>query len=692
MESERHNIRNIGIMAHIDAGKTTVSERILFFTGRTYKMGEVHDGTAVMDYLPEEQQRGITITSATATCPWKNCTINLIDTPGHVDFTVEVERSLRVLDGAVAVFDGSEGVQAQSETVWHQAQKYAVPIICFINKMDKIGADFEMSVRSLSEKLLAHPVPIQIPMGSQSDFIGFIDLLDMKAVYFEKEKVGARYIEKDIPDDYLPAVKASRHFMIEQAAEFDDQVMDRFVNDQEPTREEIVAALRKGTIQGKLHLVLCGSALGNIGIRRLLDAVLAFLPSPLDKPAIKAHVPGDKEKIVEVTCDTDKPLVGLAFKITSDQHGDLTWVRIYSGHLSGGTRILNTTRDRKENVTKICQMHAGSRTNRDIARAGDIVGLVGLKSTLTGDTLCDARHPILLESIKFPLPVISLSIEPRTAADRQKLGEALDLLRREDPTFFASYHEETGQTIISGMGELHLEILQHKLIRDLKVDVLVGRPRVAYKETITKKAQGEGKFVRQTGGRGQYGHCVITVEPYQPVEGQESIIFENLVIGGTIPKEYIQPIVNGVKDATTNGILGGFPVINIKVSILDGSFHTVDSSEIAFQQAGHMAFNEAIKAARPVLLEPIMRLQVVTPENYYGSVQGDLTRKRAVIHHSENRGQSRIIEAYVPLAEMFGYASDLRSLTQGRASYTMEPHRYETMPEILSQKVLEIMY
>jgi len=692
MKSDLLRVRNIGIMAHIDAGKTTVTERILFLTGRTYKIGEVHDGTAVMDYLAEEQERGITITSAATTCPWKGYTINLIDTPGHVDFTIEVERCLRVLDGAVAVFDASEGVQAQSETVWRQAQKYSVPVICFINKMDKMGADFEMAVKSLSEKLLANPICIQLPMGQESDFVGFIDLLNMKAVFFEEDKIAARVKEAEIPPEYLTAAREAQHKMIEKAAEFDDEVMEKYLHDKPVCREAIIRALRQGTLSGQVHLVLCGAALKSIGSRKLLDGVIDFLPSPLDRPTVLGHAPGKPAKKIECKCDPNGPLAALAFKITSDQHGDLTFARIYSGTIRNNTRILNSTRDRRENVSKICRMHAGSRTLNESASAGDIVGLIGLKNTLTGDTLCLAKQPIVLEAIKLPEAVISLSIEPITAADRSKLAEALNTLKREDPSFRAHYQKDTGQTIISGMGELHLEILRHKLIRDMKIGVRVGRPRVAYKETITRQVQGEGKFIKQTGGRGQYGHAIISLEPYKPEPGEEHIIVQDETVGGSIPKEYISSVINGVRDASTSGILAGFPMTDIKVRILDGSSHPVDSSDLAFQQAGGIAFVEAVKNADTVLLEPIMKLQVVTPEQYYGAVQGDLTRRRAVISHTDQHGQVRIIDALVPLAEMFGYASDLRSSTQGRGSYTMEPYRYSTMPEQISKKVLETAY
>ncbi|MBN1845082.1 MAG: elongation factor G [Sedimentisphaerales bacterium] len=692
MKTELAKIRNIGIMAHIDAGKTTVTERILFYTGQTHKIGEVHDGTTVMDYLLEEQQRGITITSAATTCPWKGYTINLIDTPGHVDFTAEVERSLRVLDGAVAVFDASEGVQAQSETVWHQAQKYGVPCICFINKMDKVGADFEMSVRSIRQKLLARPVPCQIPLGSEDRFQGFIDLLEMQAVYFHPEKVGASCREEDIPAAYRDLAETQRQALVELAAEQDDGLLETYLRTESLGKEQIIRGLRIGTIQGRIQPVFCGAALKNIGARRLLDAVVNFLPNPIDRGSVPGHAPGQGQKVVEYPCDPDGPLLALAFKITSDAHGDLIYARIYSGTLANSSRILNSTRDRKENVTKIFQMHADSRKAREQAAAGDIVALVGLKHTLTGDTLCGMKRPIVLKTIEFPEPVLSLSIEPRTAGERAKLAEALEVLKKEDPTFSVHYQAETGQTIISGMGELHLEILEHRLTRDLKVDVLVGKPRVAYKETITRAASGEGKFVRQTGGRGQYGHVVLAIEPFQPPAGDDPLLFEEKITGGAIPKEYIPSILTGIRDAAASGILGGFPLINVKITLLDGSYHSVDSSDIAFQQAGSLAFQDALKKAGPVLLEPIMKLQVVTPESFYGVVQGDLARKRAVICHTEQRGQSRVIDALVPLAEMFGYASDLRGSTQGRAGYTMEPARYEPMPEPLSQKVLETAY
>ncbi len=690
---ELEKIRNIGIMAHIDAGKTTVTERVLYFSGKTYKIGEVHEGTAVMDYLAEEQERGITITSAATTCPWKGYTINLIDTPGHVDFTVEVERSLRVLDGAVAVFDASEGVQAQSETVWRQAQKYNVPRVCFINKMDKLGADFEMAVNSLKERIFANPVILQIPIGSYDTFTGFIDLLDMKMLTFTEDKVGAVCDEADIPQDLLEEVNEKRALMIEIAADYDEALMEKYLNDEPIDKKSIVAAIRKGTLTGELHPVICGSALKSIGSRKMLDAVIDFLPSPLDRGEVDGRQPKKTDNIIKCKCDPDGPFVALAFKITSDKHGDLTFIRVYSGTLKSGMRILNSNRDRKENITKICRMHADTRINVDEAVAGDIVAVVGIKHTYTGDTLCTPKSPVLLGNIEFPEPVISLSIEPRTSGERTKLAEALEVLKREDPSFKAHYQEETGQTIISGMGELHLEILQHKLIRDIKVDVLVGRPRVAYKETVAQHAQAEAKFIKQTGGRGQYGHVVVTIEPYQPEEpGAENVVFEDKITGGEIPKEFITSVKSGVLGAAGSGILAGFPVINVKISLVGGSFHPVDSSDLAFQQAGSLAFYEVIKQAQPTLMEPIMNLEVVTPEQYYGVIQGDLTRKRAEIVHTELRGNARVIKSKVPLAEMFGYASELRGATQGRAGYSMEPDNYCLVPEQISQKVLETAY
>lgn len=690
MSSDLSKVRNIGIMAHIDAGKTTVTERILYFSGKTYKIGEVHEGTAVMDFMQEEQQRGITITSAATKCPWKEHDINLIDTPGHVDFTAEVERSLRVLDGAVAVFDASEGVQAQSETVWRQGQKYKLPCLCFVNKMDKIGADFEMCVESIRNKLLAHPVPVQLPIGAESNFEGLIDLLTMKAVFYHEEKTASSFTEAPIPDHLQAAAAKWRHRMIEAAAEFDETLMAAYIEDQPIENERIIAGLRKGTLNGKLNPVLVGAALKNIGIRRLMDAVTLYLPSPLDCPPAIGFRKGDKEDPVEIVCDSRKPFVGLAFKITSDKHGDLYFLRIYQGKLKTGSRVLNSNRDRKENITRIFQMHANSRQILDEAHAGDIVAAVGLKETLTGDTLCDSHHPVVLENITFPETVISMSIEPRSAADRAKLGEALNLLRREDPTFGCTYDPETGQTIISGMGELHLEVLEHKLVRDIGVDVRVGKPRVAYKEAISQHAKKEGKFIRQTGGRGQYGHVVIEIEPLYDEDGHYSreIVFENKVVQGAIPREYIPAVERGVREGLTSGPLSGYPVVGAKVTLIDGSFHPVDSSEIAFEQAGVLAVRDILPAAGPVLLEPVMRVQVVVPEANYGVVQGQLVAKRAEITDTHLHGTMRVLEAKVPLAEMFGYSGQIRSATGGRGNFTMEPLNYEKVPEQISEKIL----
>jgi len=691
MGSELNLVRNIGVMAHIDAGKTTVSERILYFSGKTYKVGEVHEGTAVMDYLQEEQERGITITSAATKCPWKGYDINLIDTPGHVDFTAEVERSLRVLDGAVAVFDASEGVQAQSETVWRQGQKYKLSCLCLINKMDKIGADFEMTINDIRNKLLAHPVAIQIPIGAGSEFEGLVDLITQKAVYFDKTDISADPVEKEIPAEMKDAVEHWRHDMIEAAAEFDEALMEAYIHNDPIDEAMIIGAIRKGTVAGKLHPVLMGAALRNIGIRRVMDAVLAYLPSPLDVPSVVGWKSGNKEHPIEVTCDPKKPFVGLAFKITSDKHGDLYFLRIYQGTLKKGSRVFNSTRDRKENVTRIFQMHANNRLLLDEAQAGDIVAVVGLKDTLTGDTLCETHHSVLLESIEFPETVISMSIEPKSGADRARLGEALAALRREDPTFGCKFDPETGQTIISGMGELHLEVLEHKLVRDMKVDVRVGRPRVAYREAIRREVEAVGKFVKQSGGHGQYGHVVIKVEPLYQEDGHyaRNNEFVNAIVGGTVPKEYIPAVETGVMAGLVSGSLAGYPVVGVRVTLLDGSYHSVDSSEIAFEQAGILAVREAMPKAGPVLLEPIMRVQVIVPESYFGTVQGNLISKRGVITDSKQHGAMRVIDAKVPLSEMFGYSSQIRGSTAGRGSYTMEPMCYEKMPEQISEKILQ---
>ena len=684
------NIRNIGIMAHIDAGKTTVTERILYYAGKTYKMGEVHNGTAVMDYMEEEQQRGITITSAATKCPWKGIDINLIDTPGHIDFTAEVERSLRVLDSAIAVFDGSEGVQAQSETVWRQGQKYDLPCLCFINKMDKVGADFEMSVDSIRDKLLANPVVVQIPIGAEDTFKGIIDLIKMKAVFYKPEKMGAIFEEKEIPLELLETANQNRNRMIELSAEYDEELMDTYVHDKPIAKEMITRAIRAGTLKNKLNPVFVGSALKYIGVQRLLDGVIEYLPSPLDKPDIIGHKPDDADKQVTIKCDPNGSLVAIAFKITNDVHGDLYFLRIYQGRLKTGSRILNSNRNRRENITRIFEMHANERKVLDSASAGDIVAVVGLKQTLTGDTICDPKKPICLPSITFPQTVINMSIEPRTAAERVKLAEALAALKREDPTFECKVDSETGQTIISGMGELHLEVLQHKLIREGKVDIRVGKPRVAYKETITKSAQAEGKFVRQTGGHGQYGHVVLQIEPLYTDDGnwKNDIEFVSIVPGDEVPKEYIGDVERGSREALGNGALGGYPVIGVRVTLIGGSFHSVDSSGLAFEQAAAIAIEKLIKDAGPVLLEPVMKIQIVVPQINFGVIQGNLLAKRGMITDCRVHGNMQVIDAKAPLAEMFGYSSEIRSMTAGRGTFTMEPLSYEKVPEQVVEKII----
>jgi len=653
-------------------------------------MGEVHEGTAVMDYLQEEQKRGITITSAATKCPWKDFEINLIDTPGHIDFTAEVERSLRVLDGAVAVFDGSEGVQAQSETVWWQGQKYNLPCLCFVNKMDKIGADFEMSVDSIRDKLLANPIVLQIPIGAEGSFSGIIDLIEMKAVFYKTEKLGATFQETEIPAELQRTANEYRHQMMELAAEHDEEMMDLYVHDKAVDAEIINRAIRKATLANKLHPVFVGSALKYIGVQRLLDGVLAYLPSPLDKPDLVGHKPTDKNKKILVKCDRNAGLVALAFKITSDVHGDLNFLRIYQGTMKSGRRVLNVNRDRRENVTRIFEMHANERKILDSASAGDIVAAVGLKHTLTGDTICDTKNPVCLPSITFPQTVISMSIEPKTSAEKAKLADALANLRREDPTFECKLDSETGQTLIRGMGELHLEILQHKLIREKGVDIRVGKPRVAYKEAITKTTQAEGKFVRQTGGHGQYGHVVLAVEPLFTEDGHWSrdIEFVNNVGGDVVPKEYVPAVEAGARDALSSGVLGGFPVLGIKVILIDGSFHSVDSSALAFEQAAAIAVEKAVNEAGPVLLEPIMLLQAIVPEAHFGAVQGNLLGKRGVITDCRVHGNTRVIDAQVPLVEMFGYSSEIRSATAGRGNFTMEPLNYEKVPEQIAKQII----
>lgn len=680
-----YKTRNIGIMAHIDAGKTTTTERILYYTGVTYKMGEVHEGTAVMDWMPQEQERGITITSAATTCFWKDHRINIIDTPGHVDFTIEVERSLRVLDGAVAIFDAVAGVEPQSETVWRQADKYKVPRIAFINKMDRMGADFVMSVSSMVERLGARPVPVQIPLGKEDGFRGPIDLIRMRAYIFDDETLGAKYVETDIPEEYLPTALEYREKMIETLADFDEEIMERYISGEEVSEELIKSAIRKGTVELRITPVICGSAFKNKGVQQLLDAIVDYLPCPLDIPPVKGIEPRTGDEIVRHSVD-DEPFSALAFKIMTDPFvGQLTFLRVYSGVLSSGSYVYNSTKDVKEKIGRLLKMHANKREDIKEIHAGDIVAAVGLKNTLTGDTLCDEDHPIILEAMEFPEPVISVAIEPKTKADQEKLSMALGKLAQEDPSFRVSYYEETSQTIISGMGELHLEIIVDRLLREFKVGANVGKPQVAYRETIRGSAKAEGKFIRQTGGRGQYGHVYIEIEP---LEQGKKFEFVNKIVGGAIPREYIPAVEKGVREALENGVLAGYPVVDVKVTLVDGSYHEVDSSEMAFKIAGSMAFKNAVQKANPVLLEPIMSVEVVTPEEYMGEVIGDLNSRRGRIQTLMKRASVQVISAFVPLSSMFGYATDLRSRTQGRATYTMQFSHYEEVPKSIAEEII----
>ncbi len=706
MARDLTKIRNIGIAAHIDAGKTTVSERVLFYTGKIYKMGEVHEGTAVMDSMEEEQKRGITIQSAATSCFWnrggEQYNINLIDTPGHVDFTAEVERSLRVLDGAIAVFDGKEGVEAQSETVWRQATKYSVPRLCFINKMDKVGASFEFSYNSILERLGAPAIPVQIPIGEQSAFQGMIDLMRGVAYYYkiqEDTDQGKTITEKPIPEDMKPAYEKWHALMVEKIAETDDALAEKFLGGEPITEAELRAALRRATLAFKAHPVFCGSALKYVGVQKLLDGVIDYLPAPTDLKDIVGHDPSDAVAEITRKLTPDEPFCGLAFKIVNDQHGDLTYVRVYSGRLEKGTRVLNSNRNKRENISRMFQMHSAIRNPIDVAEAGDIIACIGVKDAITGDTLCDPDHPIILERMTFPEPVISMSIEPKTAADKQKLGEALTTLKREDPTFRANYDEETGQTIIAGMGELHLEILRNKLIRDMHVDVIVGKPKVAYKETITKHAVSRYKHVKQSGGRGQFGDCTLTVEHFNAAGvdpellkkwgWEDNIAFENKIFGGSIPKEYIPSVEYGARMAAKTGVLANYPLINAKITLTDGSYHPVDSSQIAFELAGSGAFKDACAKAGATLLEPIMKVVVTTPEEFVGNVVGDLNRRRGLILNSDQRGNTRIVEAEVPLSEMFGYTTELRGMSTGRASSVMEPLKYSEVPSNVKKEILE---
>lgn len=673
-------------MAHIDAGKTTVTERILFYTGVTYKIGEVHEGTAVMDWMVQEQERGITITSAATTCVWKDNKINIIDTPGHVDFTIEVERSLRVLDGAVALFDAVSGVEPQSETVWRQADKYKVPRIAFINKMDRMGSDFFMSIKSMIERLGANPVAVQIPIGKEELYSGAVDLVNMKAYIYNDETLGAEFLVEEIPQDLLPRALEYREKMIETLSDFEDEIMEKYLAGEEIGADLITAALRKGTIELRITPVLCGTAFKNKGVQQLLDAIVDYLPCPTDVPPVTGIDP-DSSKELSRKVSEDEPFAAIAFKIMTDPFvGQLTFLRVYSGKAPAGSYVYNSSKDTKERFSRLLQMHADKREDIKEAKVGDIVAAVGLKSTLTGDTLCNIDNPIILEAMEFPEPVIAVAIEPKTKADQEKLSVALGKLAQEDPSFKVSYDEETGQTIIAGMGELHLDIIVDRLLREFKVGANVGKPQVAYRETITQEAKAEGKFVRQSGGRGQYGHVYLTVEPLEP--GGVGFEFVNKIVGGTIPREYIKPVEKGVRESLENGILAGYPIVDVKVTLYDGSYHEVDSSEMAFKVAGSMAVKSAFKNAKPILLEPIMEIEVVTPEEYMGDVIGDLNSRRGRISTMNQRANVRVVSAKVPLSAMFGYATDLRSKSQGRATYTMQFSHYEEVPKSISEDIV----
>src|SRR5712692_1621891 len=676
--------RNIGIMAHIDAGKTTTTERILYYTGISYKIGEVHEGTAVMDWMVQEQERGITITSAATTCFWREHRVNIIDTPGHVDFTIEVERSLRVLDGAVAVFCGVGGVEPQSETVWRQADRYAVPRIAFVNKMDRVGADFDRVVREIRERLRANPLVLQLPLGREEAFRGVIDLVTMKAIVWEDESLGARYREEEIPAAEREAASAARERLVEALADVSERVMEKYLNGEEIAEEEIRAAIRTGTVQMKIVPVVCGSAFKNKGVQLLLDAVIDYLPSPLDVPPMRGTNPNTGNEEERLASDSE-PFTALAFKIMSDPYvGTLTFLRVYAGVMSTGSYVYNSVKGKKERIGRLLKMHANKREEIKEVYAGDIAAAVGLRDVTTGDTISDPGKPVVLESINFPAPVIALAVEPKTKADQEKLGQGLAKLMQEDPTFKVETDKDTGQTKISGMGELHLEILVERLKREFNVEANVGKPQVAYKETIRKAAKGEGRHIKQTGGHGQYGVCKIEVEP-APGEGY---VFENEITGGTIPKEYIKPVQEGIKEALLRGILAGYPVVDVRVKLYDGSYHEVDSSEMAFKLAGSLAFQDAAKKASPVLLEPIMKVEVVTPDDYTGAVTGDLSSRRGHMEGQISRGGTQIITALVPLSNMFGYSTDLRSRTQGRATYTMHFEKYAEAPRNVSEEVV----
>ena len=681
---ELSKVRNIGIMAHIDAGKTTTTERILFYTGKNRKIGETHEGTATMDWMAQEQERGITITSAATTCFWKGYRLNIIDTPGHVDFTVEVERSLRVLDGAVAVFCAKGGVEPQSETVWRQAEHYHVPRMVYVNKMDIMGANFYRVVDMLHERLHANAHPIQLPIGAEAGFRGIIDLLTMRAeVYYDD--LGKDYRDEDIPAEMMEDAQLYREQLIEALADIDDTIMEKYMEGEEPTVDEMKAAIRKGTIECKFFAVTCGTSYRNKGVQPMLDNVVAYMPSPVDIPPVKGFDPKTDEEITR-EADDDAPFSALAFKIMTDPFvGKLSFVRVYSGQITSGSYVLNSTKGKRERLGRLLQMHANAREEIDEIRTGDICGVVGFKDTTTGDSLCDDKHPIILEKMEFPEPVIQVAIEPKTKAGQEKMILALLRLAEEDPTFKTFTNQETGQTIIAGMGELHLEIIVDRLLREFKVEATVGAPQVSYRETIRKSAKAEGRYVRQTGGNGQYGHCWIEISPVEPGEGYS---FANDTVGGSIPKEFIAPIDAGIREAAKNGPLGGFEVVDFHVSVYDGSYHDVDSSEVAFKIAGSMAFKAAIAKADPVLLEPIMKVDVTVPEDYMGDVIGDLNSRRGRVEGMENlAGGTAMIHAMVPLSEMFGYSTALRSRTQGRGVYTMQPEHYEPVPKSIQEKV-----
>ena len=687
-----NKLRNIGIMAHIDAGKTTTTERILYYTGRTHRMGEVHHGDATMDWMEQEQERGITITSAATTCFWKQgdeeFQTNIIDTPGHVDFTVEVERSLRVLDGAVALFCAVGGVEPQSETVWRQATKYGVPRIAFVNKMDRVGADFAHVVEMMRDRLGANAYPVMFPLGEGELYTGHVDLVTMSEVVYDEDSLGVKWTEGAIPDSLQEKAERLRHELLEAVVEHDEELIEKYLEGGELTAAEVRRAIRKATIAGAVTPVLCGASFKNKGVQRLLDAVIDYLPSPLEVPPMKGHLPNHDERFEERVADDDAPFAALAFKIMTDPYvGRLTYLRVYSGTLKAGSHVLNATQDTKERVSRLLQMHANKREEVDDMRAGDIGAAIGLKSTKTGDTLADSDHPIILESMSFPEPVIRVAIEPKTKADQDKLSEALAKLAEEDPTFRVASDEETGQTLISGMGELHLEIIVDRLQREFKVNANVGRPQVAYRETIRRGADKvEGKFVRQSGGRGQYGHVVVNVEPAEKGAG---FVFEDAIIGGSIPREFINPVAQGMKEAMESGVIAGYPLIDIKATLIDGSYHDVDSSEMAFKIAGSMALKEAVRRGDPTLLEPIMDVEVVTPEEYLGDVMGDLGSRRGKIGGMTQRAGAQVIGASVPLSEMFGYSTTLRSLSQGRAVYSMQFSNYSAVPKSKADEIVE---